>query len=61
MFAFCCHLLIFLMKHLLYIFILLNQHDDVESDSGPVKNKLKNISCYHWNVDSLEADHVSSL
>ena len=44
-----------------YLHILLLQHGDIEANPGPPKEKLKNISCCHWNVDSLIAHNVSKI
>ena len=60
-FAFCCHLSLFLMQYLLYIFTLLNQHEDIQSNPGPVKDKFKNISCCHRNVNSLATGNYGKL
>ena len=47
------------MEYLFYIFNLLNQHGDIESNSRPVKDKFRNISCCPWNVNSLVAHNYS--
>ena len=39
------------MQYLLYIFTFLNQHGNIASNPD-VKNKLKDISCFPWNVRS---------
>ena len=31
------------------------QHGDIETNPGPTKEKIKNLSCCHWNVNSLIA------
>ena len=33
-----------------YLHILLLQHGDIEINPGPPKEKLKSLSCFHWNV-----------
>ena len=35
--------------------VLLLQHGDIETNPGPTKEKIKNLSCCHWNVNSLIA------
>ena len=34
-----------------HIFLL--HHGDIETNSVPSKEKLKNLSCCHWNINSL--------
>ena len=33
------------------------QHGDIETNPGPTKEKIKNLSCCHWNVNSLIAQN----
>ena len=42
-----------------YIFLLL--HGDIEANPRPAKKKLKNLSCCHWNVNSLIAHRLSKI
>ena len=44
-----------------FLHILLLQHGDTETNPGPQKEKTKNISCCHWNVNSLIAHNLSKL
>ena len=44
-----------------YFHILLLQVGDIETNPGPPKEKLKNLSCCHWNVNSLIAHKISLL
>ena len=37
------------------------QHGDIEINPGPKKEKTKNLSCCHWNVNSLIAHNLSKL
>ena len=37
------------------------QHGDIETNPGPQKEKTKNLSCCHWNVNSLIAHNLSKL
>ena len=37
------------------------QHGDIETNPGPQKEKTKNLSCCHWNVNSLIAHNLSEL
>ena len=37
--------------------VLLLQHGDIETNPGPTKEKIKNLSCCHWNVNSLIAQN----
>ena len=41
--------------------MLLLQHGNIETNSGPQKEKNKNLSCCHWNVNSLLAHNLSKL
>ena len=41
--------------------ILLFQHENIENNPGPQKEKTKNLSCCHWNVNSLIAHNLSKL
>ena len=34
--------------HILHILLL--QQGDIETNPGPPKEKIKNLSCCHWNV-----------
>ena len=44
-----------------FLHILLLQHGDIETNPGPQKEKTKNLSCCHWNVNSLIAHNLSKL
>ena len=35
--------------------------DIIETNPGPHKEKTKNLSCYHWNVNSLIAHRLSKI
>ena len=39
--------------------ILLLQNKDIETNLGPPKEKMKNLSCCHWNVNNLIAHNLS--
>ena len=41
--------------------VLLMQHGDIETNPGPQKEKKKNFSLCHWNVNSLAAHNLSKL
>ena len=36
------------------------QHGDIETNPGTQKGKMKNLSCYNWNVNSLIAHNLRS-
>ena len=44
-----------------FLHILLLQHGDIETNPGPQKEKKKNFSRCHWNVNSLIANDLSKL
>ena len=44
-----------------YLYILLLQHGDIKANPGSPKEKLKNLSCCHWNANSLIAHNVSKI
>ena len=46
---------------LLYMFILLQCHGDIEKNPGPRKLKKKSLSLCHWNLNSLPAHNFSKL
>ena len=37
------------------------QHGDIESNSGPKNKQVNNLSCCHWNVNSLLAQNLSRI
>ena len=37
------------------------QHGDIETNPGPTKEKIKNLSCCHWNVNSLIAHNFTKI
>ena len=41
--------------------ILLLQHGDIETNPGPQKDKKKNFSCCHWNVNRLIAHNLAKF
>ena len=41
--------------------VLLLQHGDIETNPGPTKEKIKNLSCCHWNVNSLIAHNFTKI
>ena len=44
-----------------YLQLLLLQHGDIESNSGPKKEQIKHISCCHWTVNSLLAHDMCKI
>ena len=38
-----------------FLHFLLLQHRDIEGNPGPQIGQIKNVSCCHWNVNSLVA------
>ena len=46
---------------LLYMFILLQCHGDIEKNPGPRKLKKISLSVCHWNLNSLPAHNFSKL
>ena len=46
---------------LLYIFIFLKCHGDIELNPGPRKLKTSSLSVCHWNLNSLCAHNFSKL
>ena len=44
-----------------FLHILLLQHGDIETNPGPQKEKTKNLSCCHWNVNSLIAHNLFKI
>ena len=45
----------------MHLFVLLLQHGDRESNPGPNNKQVNNISCYHWSVNSLLAQNLSTI
>ena len=46
---------------MLYIFLLLRSHGDIEINPGPRKSKENNLSVCHWNLNSITAHNFSKL
>ena len=46
-------------SYFLHVFIL--QHGDIETNPGPTKEKIKNLSFGHWNVNSLIAHNLTKI
>ena len=46
---------------LLYMFILLQCHGDIEKNPDPRKLKIKSLSACYWNLNSLPAHNFSKL
>ena len=46
---------------LVYIFIFLQCHGDIEPNPGPKKLKANYLSVYHWNLNSLSAHNFTKL
>ena len=46
---------------LLYLFVLLQRHGDIELNPGPKKLKNKSLSVFHWSLNSLTAHNFSRL
>ena len=46
---------------LLYLFVLLQCHGDIELNPGPKNLKTKLFSVCHWNLNSLTAHNYSKL
>ena len=38
-----------------FLHLLLLQHRDIERNPGPQSGQIENLSCCHWNVNSLVA------
>ena len=45
--------------YFIYLFLLLLQHGDIESNLDSKNKQVKNLSCCHWNVNSLLAQNLS--
>ena len=41
--------------------VLLLQHGDIGTNLGPTKEKIKNLSFCHWNVNSLIAHSLTKI
>ena len=52
---------LFSLLTLLYVFILLRCHGDIELNPGPKKSKENTLSVCHWNLDSITAHNFSKL
>ena len=46
---------------LLYIFVLLLCHGDIEPNPGPKKLKKNSLSVCHWNLNNLSAHNFSQF
>ena len=44
-----------------FLHLLLLQHEDTESNSGPKKEQIKYLPCCHWNVNSFLAQNMSQI
>ena len=44
-----------------FLNIYLLQHGDIETNSGPQKEKTKNLSCCNWNINSLISYNLSKF
>ena len=44
-----------------FLHVLLLQHGDIETNPGPTKGKIKNLSFYHQNVNSLIAHNLTKI
>ena len=49
------------MLTLVYLYLFLQCHGDIETNSGPKHIKNKSISVCHWNLNSLAAHNFSKL
>ena len=47
--------------YFIHLFLLLLQHGDMESNPGPNRKQVNNLSCCHWNVNSLMAQNLSKI
>ena len=46
---------------ILYMFLLLRSHGDIELNPGPRKSNDNNLSVCHWNLNSITAHDFSKL
>ena len=46
---------------ILYMFLLLRSHEDIELNPGPCKSNDNNLSVCHWNLNSITAHNFSKL
>ena len=44
-----------------FLHLLLLQHRDIERNPGPQSGQIENLSCCHWNVNSLVAQNLSKI
>ena len=44
-----------------FLHVLFLQHGDIETNPGPTKEKIKNLSFCHWNVHSLLAHNLTKI
>ena len=45
-----------------FLHLLLLQHGDIESNPGPRNEEtIKNLSCCHWNVNTLLAQNLAKI
>ena len=58
---FCIVTLIDVLYSTFYLYILLLQHGHIETNLGPSMEKIKNLSCCHWNVNSQIAHNLSKI
>ena len=47
--------------YFIHLLLLLLQHGDIESNPGPKNKQVNNLSCCHWNVNSLLAQNLSKI
>ena len=47
--------------HFIHILLLFLQHGDIESNPRPKNKQVNNISCCHWNINSLLAQKLSKI
>ena len=44
-----------------FLHVLILQHGDIETNPGPTKEKIKNLSFCHWNINSLIARNLTKI
>ena len=44
-----------------FLHLLLLQHVDVERNPSPYSGQSKNLSCCHWNVNSLSSKFIQNI
>ena len=52
---------LYIMYFMYFLHLLLLQHGDIDRNPSPQSGQIKNLSCSHWNVNSLVDQNLSKI